>query len=483
MVTELGPSPPIRPGDLLAGKYRIERVLGAGGMGVVVAARHVELDEPVAVKFLHGAALDDPEATARFLREARAAVKIRSEHVARVIDVGRFDQGAPYMVMEYLHGQDLSAVLQRGPLAPEDAVDYVLQACEAMVEAHALGIVHRDLKPANLFLTHRSDGEALIKVLDFGISKLTSNGAPEAHITKTSAVMGSPYYMSPEQLRSAKEVDERTDIWSLGVILFELLTGQTPFRGDSLPVLLAAIMMEEPEGLRRLRPDLAEPLEEVVLRALRKDRAARYATVADLAAALAGFAPVRSRAVLEKMVRASSARPTAPPTSTDVTSGQPKATASPGSMTGGTWSKTGSGEAKRRRGGRWAVLAVAASVVAGALAWRAKGSGVEPRRALVTSSAGPAPVLASPRFSAESALTEATPTASSTMAPPPVRSASAPSPTRAPQLPKTSPPVTASRSAPLAAHSATTPPPSSVVPAPSPSLTAPRKRSLVIELK
>jgi serine/threonine-protein kinase len=242
-------------------------------MGVVVSALHLELDQRVAVKFLL-AQIASPEAVARFVREARAAVKIRSEHVARVIDVGRLGDGAPYMVMEYLEGRDLAAQLAHGPLPIEDAVDYVIQAADAMAEAHAEGIVHRDLKPANLFLTWRSDGAPVIKVLDFGISKLQTPDS-ELSLTRTSAVMGSPVYMSPEQARAVHSVDARTDIWSLGIILFELVSGRTPFRGSTLPELITAIAMDAPEPLRKLRPDAPEELELVISRCLEKDRTRR----------------------------------------------------------------------------------------------------------------------------------------------------------------------------------------------------------------
>src|ERR1700733_7006308 len=198
-------------------------------MGIVVAARHVQLDEKVALKFLRPEALADADAVERFAREARAAVKIKSEHVARVIDVGTLPNGAPYMVMEHLDGEDMAAwIKERGALPVEQALDFVLQACVAVADAHALGIVHRDLKPANLFCIRRSDGQLSIKVLDFGISKLTerTTTAQRMAFTKTTASMGSPLYMSPEQMRSSKDVDAQTDIWALAVILFELMTGR-----------------------------------------------------------------------------------------------------------------------------------------------------------------------------------------------------------------------------------------------------------------
>jgi serine/threonine protein kinase len=296
--------PPVRPGELLAGKYRVEHVLGAGGMGLVVAATHLELEQRVAVKFLLGQ-IASPEAVMRFVREARAAAKIKSEHVARVIDVGRLDDGSPYMVMEYLEGRDLAACLIDGPLPVDDAVDYVIQACDAMAEAHAEGIVHRDLKPANLFLSCRSDGSALVKVLDFGISKLATSETEEMSLTRTSAVMGSPMYMSPEQARTSRTVDRRTDIWSLGVILFELLSGRAPFRGQTLPELITAIAMDAPEPLRILRPDVPVELEATVLRCLTKDREQRFQTIGELVAALSAVAPRRSRPICERVLKLS----------------------------------------------------------------------------------------------------------------------------------------------------------------------------------
>jgi serine/threonine protein kinase len=300
----------VNPGDVLAGKFRIERVLGQGGMGVVVAAHHLQLDERVALKFLLPEALGNAEAVARFTREARAAVKIKSEHVARVSDVGMLETGAPYMVMEYLEGRDLSAYVRDvGPLPASEATDYVLQACEALAEAHALGIIHRDLKPANLFLTRRADGTPCIKVLDFGISKLTniSSSDPSFGMTRTQAIMGSPLYMSPEQMASSRQVDGRTDIWAMGVILFELMTGRVPFEADTMPQLCAMILQEPPRSMRELRADVPEALQEVVLRCLAKDRNQRFQNVAELANALAPFSSRLSARSPERISRVLSA--------------------------------------------------------------------------------------------------------------------------------------------------------------------------------
>src|SRR3954463_949976 len=281
----------VHEGQILAGKFRIERVLGQGGMGVVVAATHLQLDQRVALKFLLPEALSNPEAWERFAREARAAVKIKSEHVARVSDVGTLESGSPYMVMEYLHGEDLASYVRRnGAAAIPDAVEFLLQACEAIAEAHALGIVHRDLKPANLFVTRRVDGSPCIKVLDFGISKLTVTGAgAELGMTKTHTIMGSPLYMSPEQMSSSRSVDMRTDIWALGVILYETLTGRVPFEAETMPQLCGMILQDPPRPIRELRPGVPGVLESVLYHCLEKNRERRFANVAELAFALARF--------------------------------------------------------------------------------------------------------------------------------------------------------------------------------------------------
>jgi serine/threonine-protein kinase len=288
---------------VVAGKYQIERVLGVGGMGVVLAAMHQQLGQRVAIKMLLPHAAAQPEALARFLREARAASSIKSEHVAQVIDVGTSEKGAPFMVMEHLVGLDLAQLLgQRRRVPATEAVDYVLQACEAITQAHRLGIVHRDLKPSNLFLTQTSDGQPLIKVLDFGISKITGPEAA-ASLTATSFSFGTPYYMSPEQIRSSKHVDPRTDIWALGVILHELIAGAPPFEADSLTALCAIITADPPTPLRRAFPAAPPGVESVVLRCLQKDTASRYQSIHELARALASFGSARSTEILARIER------------------------------------------------------------------------------------------------------------------------------------------------------------------------------------
>jgi len=291
---------------MLAEKYRVERVLGAGGMGIVVAARHVELNVLVAIKFLLPHVLSNQQAVTRFAREARAAVRIKSEHVARVSDVGTLESGAPYMVMEYLEGTDLASYLRsRTRLSPDKAVHFVLQACQAIAEAHQLGIVHRDLKPANLFLTRAADGSDVVKVLDFGISKNIdpnqSHGT--ASMTTAAGALGSPTYMSPEQLTEAGEVDERTDIWALGVILYEFLVGTPPFRAENLPKLFLAILHQKTPSPQPLRPDLPAQLVSTIMRCLEKDRSKRFANVDEFAASLIDVAPARARLSIERIAR------------------------------------------------------------------------------------------------------------------------------------------------------------------------------------
>jgi tRNA A-37 threonylcarbamoyl transferase component Bud32 len=292
-------------GEVVGGKFVVERVLGIGGMGVVVAAHHTHLDQTVAIKFLRRDAAKDEGSVNRFLREARAVSALQSEHVVRVMDAGRLDDGLPYLVMEYLNGLDLDQVLgQRGQLPLEEAVEYLLQSMEAVADAHAAGIVHRDLKPSNLFLTTRSDGSPFVKVLDFGISKaLDTTGNKQVSLTATSMTLGSPLYMSPEQVRSSKSVDARTDVWALGVIAYELLAGVQPFEAETVTGLCAKIVADEPEPLRTIRPDVPAAFEAVVLRCLEKNAGARYQSVVELAVALRPFASADGRSSVARIAR------------------------------------------------------------------------------------------------------------------------------------------------------------------------------------
>lgn len=286
---------PARVGATVAEKYVIERVIGKGGMGVVVAARHVELDQRVAIKFLLPEIAEHPTAAKRFRREARAAARLRGDHACRVLDVSSLENGIPYMVMEYLEGCDLSTELARRKRLPSsEAVDYMLQACDALAEAHASGIVHRDLKPSNLFLAMRADCSRKLKVLDFGVSKfLTDSDAGHMGLTHTASFIGSPLYMSPEQLASSKDVDARTDIWALGAVLYELIAGRSPFLADTVPQLVDVLLRTQPPSFDSLGVRAPDGLEQVVLLALAKQREQRYASVLDFARALAPFAPSR----------------------------------------------------------------------------------------------------------------------------------------------------------------------------------------------
>jgi serine/threonine protein kinase len=283
------------PGMLIAEKYVVERVLGEGGIGVVVAAKHVDLGQTVAIKYLRPQALTGGgNAADRFLREARLAAKIRSDHVVHVYDVGRLPDGSPYMVMEYLAGTDLGRLLlANGPLPLDRAIDYVLQTCEALAEAHVAGVVHRDLKPDNLFVTTANAGKSVVKILDFGISKLSAKRTTEHRLdalTEPDDRFGTPVYMSPEQLRASRDVDARSDVWAVGVVLYELLTGCLPFDGDGLPELCTAILTLPPVPLTKHRPYLPDTLQTVIERCLRKEPEERFQNVAELAQELRLFA-------------------------------------------------------------------------------------------------------------------------------------------------------------------------------------------------
>jgi eukaryotic-like serine/threonine-protein kinase len=293
---------PVNIGDVVAEKYLVERVLGKGGMGVVYVAKHLQLGERVAIKFLKPKTLENEELVARFLREGRTAARLRSEYVARVRDVGTMPDGAPYLVMEYLDGRDFDAVLaEHGALDPAVAVKYVLQACEALAEAHSIGIIHRDLKPANLILIRKRDGTTAIKIIDFGISKLiSSEGAPG--MTQAAVMMGSPLYMAPEQMASARDADARSDVFSLGAILYHLLTGKPPFLGSSAVDVFERIT-QGPPSPQEVRPELPEGIEIVTSRCLRKARAERFPDVAALAAALVPFGPPHAQLFAESAER------------------------------------------------------------------------------------------------------------------------------------------------------------------------------------
>jgi serine/threonine-protein kinase len=287
-------------GEIFVEKYRVDKILGHGGMGVVAMCTHLALNEAVAIKMLRKDVLDDADAVERFMREAQAAVKLKSEYVARVIDVGRSSANVPYMVMEYLDGQDLGQLLEeRKTLGVPWAVEITMQCCEALAEAHSLAIVHRDVKPTNLFVTWRPDGSAIIKVLDFGISKALTGNAMA--LTQTQSLLGTPAYMSPEQMRSARNVDARTDLWSLGTVLFEMLEGRRPFEAESFSEMCVKVAVDPPGAMKQTPP----ALQQVVLRCLEKAPDERYASMADLARDLVPFAqdPHQAQVLVERMTR------------------------------------------------------------------------------------------------------------------------------------------------------------------------------------
>ena len=329
---------------LAGGKYRIEGELGAGGMGTVLAARDLILDRAVAIKVLRGES--SPDRQERLLREARAVARLESDHIVRILDTGTTDEGQMFIVMERLEGRDLDKHLRRhGALPATEAVHYVLQAAEALAHAHQAGIVHRDIKPSNMFLVRRSDGRRIVKLLDFGIAR----GQGGASLTHT-GMLGTPHYMSPEQIRNAKDVDVRSDVWSLGVTLYQLLSAALPFKGVSLNEVVMNILESEPATLVALGLEVPEGLDPVIRKCLAQDREDRYATVLDLADALLPFAPPEGRSLRDGIwavmrdepptMHAPSSPKGRPPTSsggaTDPFSIAPASTTEPGALLGPT---------------------------------------------------------------------------------------------------------------------------------------------------
>lgn len=294
--------PPL--GTLLADKYRLDREIGRGGMGIVYAAHHETLGQQVAVKLLAVPGHAPPTVVDRFLREARAVVRLRSEHVVRVYDVGSLPDGIHYLVMDLLEGEDLMHRIQtKGVLPIEEAVDLLVQACAGLSEAHGAGVVHRDVKLGNLFVTRRRDGSACLKVLDFGISKVTQGIDSDLDLTETAALLGSPMYMAPEQIKNAKTVDARADLWALGVVAHRLLTGHPPFAGESPMAICAAITAEPPADVRARRPEVPAALAAVIGSCLEKAPDRRPATAAVLALALAPFGTEETRALAHRLAR------------------------------------------------------------------------------------------------------------------------------------------------------------------------------------
>jgi eukaryotic-like serine/threonine-protein kinase len=467
----------VREGEVLAGKYRIGKVLGAGAMGTVVAAHHLLLDQKVAIKFLVPEALGHPQAVARFMREARATVRLRSEHVVRVLDVAVLEGGAPYIVMEYLEGCDLAGWLgQRGALPIGQAVDFILQACDAIAEAHELGVIHRDVKPANLFAVQRAGVAVSIKVLDFGISKtegvvpttLTPSEFKAAEVkTEERTMIGSPFYMSPEQMESARDVDSRTDIWALGVTLCELVTGKLPYEGKSIVQVYSRIASQAPLRLRDSSPHLPAGLEAIILKCLSKNPEGRYRSVKELATALAEFGSGRAAKAVDRAARqAGGLDPRGSAESLSVASPSPRTLAS--QITEKTLPSTAPGVAPKA--GRYVVeiaitlgsIGVIGAVVA--LKVVARGHVVD----------GPAPVSSVSSESSAASSTAALATAASSGAP----SSAAASSAAASSAPASS--ATPSSTASSSSEPSSTPSPASAMPhaprPPSPKATAPESR-------
>ena len=326
MQPSVGPFQPYpQPGEILDGKYRIDRLLGEGGMGAVAKATHLLRRAPVALKFMSPAVLSFPGAVERFVNEGVAASQINSDHVVKVFDVGRLPSGAPYLVMEFLDGRDLGQLLEaEGPRLPTArAVHFTLQILRALQTAHAAGIVHRDMKPSNVFVIEKDAEHDFVKLVDFGISKLRSQDdgqAPSANLTRTNSALGTPLYMSPEQARSPRDVDPRTDVYSVGAILYEMLCGRTPYTAESgeYTEILFKLFTTEPEPIRSLSPDVPEGLAAIVHRALQRDRNARFGSAAEMALALAPYADARSQEVMSRVL-AVHGRSTRPPVSADLT--------------------------------------------------------------------------------------------------------------------------------------------------------------------
>jgi len=299
-------SPASLPGAVIDDKYKVERVIGRGGVGLVVAATHLGMGQRVAIKMIRDDIPMQRELLDRFHREARAAAMIRSEHVARVLDVGRLPTGRPYIVMEYLDGEDLERVVSRGPLPAMTAVDFALQACEALAEAHRAGVIHRDLKPANLFLSRRADGAPLVKLLDFGISKISPLTAIRASRgVETTSIMGSPGYMAPEQMKSTRDVDARADVWSLGTVLYEMLVGRPAFEGASMLEILNAIASAELVPPSHRQPGIPPALDHVIGRCLEREPEHRHGSIAELAMALRPFASPAGAMLADRALRIS----------------------------------------------------------------------------------------------------------------------------------------------------------------------------------
>jgi serine/threonine protein kinase len=353
-------------GDIIDSKYRIIRLIGEGGMGAVYEGENVRIHRRVAIKVLHAAVAENQDAVQRFEREAQAAGRIGSEHIVEVLDLGNLADGDRYMVMEFLEGDSLSdRIRNRGRLTPAEIYPLAVQILEGLKAAHGAGIIHRDLKPDNAFLLKSRKGQAdFVKLLDFGISKFSQlSGESGFSMTRTGSVMGTPYYMSPEQAKGAKGMDQRADLYAVGVILYECLTGQVPFNADTFNELLFKIVLEEPPPLPQLVPDLDPGFAAIVGKGMAREPAHRFQTAEEFQASLVEWA--QTGATPQAIAAAQSRPPPGPNVKT------PSAVTPLGTGTPGTWSSSGSYSgaqepvAKKSSAGLVAAIVVVGLLVAG----------------------------------------------------------------------------------------------------------------------
>ncbi len=444
----------LSPGEIIDDKYRIVRLLGEGGMGAVYEGENTRIHRRVAIKVLHASVAGMADAVARFEREAQAAGRIGSDHIVEVLDLGTLASGDRYMVMEFMDGDTLSQrIRQRGRLAPTEVLPLMQQLLDALGAAHNAGIVHRDLKPDNVFLLRSRRGNAdFVKLLDFGISKFGS-GPSALSMTRTGAVMGTPYYMAPEQARGAKDLDARVDLYAVGVILYEALTGQVPFSADTFNELLFKIVLEKPRPLEELVPEIDPGFVAIVSRAMARERDDRFQTAEALQVALEqwarGLGHVVAAATMPTAVR-QGVEAVGPPT-VAASFGTPPAAFG---TTPGNWANASAVAEppasapvlpmRRPSGALWGGVAAAVLLAGGVGVFALSGSDE---------------AVADPKVAAASAVGELPATAS---APPVVATATPPSAARVDVLPVPTPPKPVVSAAPVSAPVVAAKPPAAV---------------------